>query len=581
MLEKLLPFEINSWAFILSSLVITAIGTMLLYIILFYLLRSLFRQFEKDIALVTLNVSAYPALAVFLLVALKITFSHLDFEIIAGLENLLTTSVIVVITYWLIQLLNQVVIYYLRDYTEKTEVMWDDVLLPLVEAVTPVIIIIVSAGLVLNSFGVNLTGIWVTLGGATFIIGFAVQDILANFFSGIVLLIDTPFRFGDVLCLEDGSLGMMKKIGVRVTQLYIFNQHCDIYIPNSALQSQNITNLSRPTSYYYYSKFIDIPVQWDLDQAKTIMEEIILAHPDALGDIDRKLQLIDKYYQDNLGVFVNEEQQATGKLRLLAEQEINFKLEEISALLESLALTIQFAERGGLTNEEIANIQQEYQEVLHLIGLEVLSDSQENGDRSNLKETKAEDSLIELVREWYRICLKDPNLLDNDQYVISEQWELKINLLSKRVQKLWQTIANHQREETSLDDYVLELIQWLKVKFKQVKSQWQQPQVKMIDINHEEDKTYVKFELNFYVDEITLEDGKRGSRLSSQIYQEIVRYFKQTYPDWSNDQEVQSNIAASNKTKNTLQESGQQLTILDDFEQRIYQLTKKTPPSTK
>ena len=579
MLEKLLPFESSSMAFIFSSLLVTAIGTLLLYIILFYLLRSLFRQFEKDIALVTLNVSAYPALVVFLLIALKITFRPLDFEIIAGLENLLTTSVIVVVTYWLIQLLNQVVIYYLRDYTEKTEVMWDDVLLPLVEAVTPVIIIIVSAGLVLNSFGVNLTGIWVTLGGATFIIGFAVQDILANFFSGIVLLIDTPFRFGDVLCLEDGSLGMMKKIGVRVTQLYIFNQHCDIYIPNSALQSQNITNLSRPTSYYYYSKFIEIPVQWDLAQAKIIMEEIILAHPDALGNIDRKLELIDKYYQDDLGAFINGEQQATGKLRLLAEQEINFKLEEISALLESLVLTIQFAERGGLTEDEITNIQREYQEVLHLIGLEVITDSKENGDKPNvLKETKAEESLIELVREWYRICLKDPNLLDNDQYVISEQWELKINLLSKRVQKLWQTISNPQREETRLDDYVLELIQWLRVKFKQVKSQWQQPQVKIVDISHEEDKTYVKFELNFYVDEITLEDGKRGSRLSSQIYQEIVQYFKTNYPDWSTDQESQSQVTTSNKTNNILQESREQLTILDDFEQRIDQLSKKNFP---
>ena len=55
MLEKLLPFEINSWAFVLSSLTVAAIGTILLYVILFYLLRSLFRQFEKDIALVTSN----------------------------------------------------------------------------------------------------------------------------------------------------------------------------------------------------------------------------------------------------------------------------------------------------------------------------------------------------------------------------------------------------------------------------------------------------------------------------------------------------------------------------------------------
>ncbi|MEO0685260.1 MAG: mechanosensitive ion channel family protein, partial [Cyanobacteria bacterium J06649_11] len=279
MLEKLIPFEIDSPAFIVSNLLVAAISTVILYIILFYLLRSIFRNFENDIYLVTLNVSNYPALAAFLLVSLKITFNNLnEIAIVKKIESLLTASLVVVISYWLIQLVDKVIIYYLKEYTQQTEVMWDDVLLPIIEAITPVIIITIGGGLVLKSFGVDLTGIWVTLGGATFIIGFAVKDILANFFSGIVLLIDTPFQFGDVLRLEDGSLGMLKKIGVRVTQLYMFHSHCDIYIPNSTLQEQNITNLSRPTSYYYYSTSIQLPIEWDIDNAKQIMEEIVLAH---------------------------------------------------------------------------------------------------------------------------------------------------------------------------------------------------------------------------------------------------------------------------------------------------------------
>jgi len=545
MLEKLLPFELDSGSFVISSLLIAAVGTLLLYIILFYLLPSLFRQFEKDIALVTLNVSTYPALAIFLLLALRITFSHLGTpELTATVENLLTSGLIIISSYWLIQLLNKVIIYYLREYTQQTEVMWDDVLLPLIEAVAPVIIIIMSGGLVLRSFGVDLTGIWVTLGGATFIIGFAVKDILANFFSGIVLLIDTPFQFGDVLCLEDGSLGMLKKIGVRVTQLYMFNRHCDIYIPNSKLQSQNITNLSRPTSYYYYSTAIEIPVSWDLDNAKLVMEKIILAHPDTLGDIDCKLQFIEDFYQDGLAG-IHTEQQNIGKLRLLTEQAVNVKVEEILAFLESLVLTIKFAEKGGLNAEEITNIQREYLEVLFLIGFQVTGNGEENMLGTNLKENKSEDSLIELVREWYRASLKDPNLLDDDAYIISEQWELKINLLAKRVHKLWQTISNPQREETRIDDYVLELIQWLKDRFKQIKSQWQQPQVKMKALSHDEDSVYVEFELNFYVDDIRLEDGKRGSRLSGQIYQAIMRYFKNKYPTWEGNQEPDSNTLSA------------------------------------
>ena len=550
MLEKLLPFEINSSAFIVSNLLIAAVGTVILYVILFYLLRSLFRNFENDIALVTLNVSNYPALAAFLLVALKITFSSLGAnEIIQGVESLLTASIVIVVSYWLIQLINKVIIYYLKEYTQQTEVMWDDVLLPIIEAIAPVIVITIGGGLVLKSFGVDLTGIWVTLGGATFIIGFAIKDILANFFSGIVLLIDTPFQFGDVLRLEDGSLGMLKKIGVRVTQLYMFNSHCDIYIPNSTLQEQNITNLSRPTSYYYYSTSIQLPIEWDMDRAKKIIEEIILAHPDTLGDIDRKLEFIEEYYSDEASD-IHKEQQAIGQQRLLAEQEVNFKLEEIEAFLESLVLTIQFAEKGGLSAEEITNIQQEYQEVLELIGLEVVAED-ENWAKANLKETKTEDSLIELVREWYRTCLKDPNLLDNDQLIISEEWERKINLLTRRVQKLWQTISNPQREETRLDDYVLELIEWLKERFKQPRSQWQEPQIRMMGIEHDEGYLYVQFDLNFYVDDIKLEDGKRGSRLSSQIYEEVMRHYKKIYLNSNHNEESKYRQEAISEIENS------------------------------
>ena len=530
--ENIFDWKLSGWTSVFIYSLFAVIATIIFYFISFYILRSLFRKFEQDIALVTLNVSTYPALAVFLLASLKITFSSLaSLEIIKDLEKLLTAGLAIAVSYWAIELFSKVIIYYLKDYTQQTEVMWDDVLLPLLDAVIPIIITVIGGGLVLKSFGVDLTGIWVTLGGATFVIGFAVKDILANFFSGIVLLIDTPFQFGDVLRLEDGSIGMLRKIGVRVTQLYMFDNHCDVYIPNSVLQSQNITNLSRPTSYYYCSTSIEIPIECDLERAQIMMERIILAHPDTLGNIERKLEFIEEFYNGELDEINFFEQQAIGKLRLLAEQEVNFKLEEIAAYLESLALTIQFAEKGGLTPEEISNIQQEYREILFLFGLETDSVNEENWLSANLKETRDNDSLFELVRDWYRTCLKDPNLLDNDQCLISEEWGRKINLLTKRAQKLWQKLSNPQREETRLDDYVLELIQWLKDKFKQPRNQWQEPKVKMIGMSHDEDNIYVEFSLNFYVDDIKLEDGKRGSRLSSQIFQEVVRYFKQTSPN--------------------------------------------------
>lgn len=501
-----------------------SVGFILIYLGLFFILRPLFRQLEQDIALVTLNVSGYPLLSVFTMFNLKFTFRDLDFitnqDII---QNILTVIVIIIVSFWLVALLKEVIVYYLKQYTQQTEVMWDDVLLPLVEAVIPVIIFLFGGVFSLKTFGVDLTGIWVTLGGATFIIGFALKDILANFFSGIVLLIDTPFQFGDVLRLEDGSIGMLCRIGVRVTQIYLFDNHCDVYIPNSLLQNQNITNLSRPTSYFYYSSTLEIPAEYELEYLQKIITEVVLAHPDTLANIEQKLSLIDRYYLENESSVHVKQQQEIGKLRLLAEQKVNEKLEEIEYSLEALVVTLQFAEKGGLTAEEIANIIQEYQQVLGLIGFDIEQD--QDTFINEFMESQDSEALIELVKQWYRLWLKDPNLQEEDLYLIPQEWDRKINLIKKRTYRLYQKIINPQLEETRLDDYVLELSDWFKSKFKERKK-WQDPQIWITALNHDEGFLYYEFKLNFFVDDIKLEYGKRGDRISSQIYQETLRIIK-------------------------------------------------------
>ena len=510
--------------YIIWHLGIFVLGFVVIYGLLFWVLRPLFRRLEQDIALVSLNVSGYPFLTIFLLVNGKFTLRDFQtFPLYNILQTILNAILIIVFSYWLIAIFKEVLIYYLKKYTQQTEVMWDDVLLPLVEAVTPVMIFLIAGGLVLSLFGVDLTAIWVALGGATFIVGFAVKDILANFFSGIVLLIDTPFQFGDVLRLEDGSIGMLTRIGVRVTQIYLFDRHCDVYIPNSILQNQNITNLSRPTSYFYYSTQIEIPAKHDLKNLQDTIREIVLAHPDILATIEKKISLLDKYYISESESSPLRDQQNLGKLRLLAEQKVNDKLEEIEEYLEALVLTLQFAEKGGLTSEEISNIQQEYEQILSLIGLDWnTQDNLDNLLNNSFEESQESEALLELVRVWYRFWLQDPNLQEKDLYLIPQEWERKINLLKKRTYRLYQKIINPQFEETRLDDYVLELNDWFKSRFKERK-RWQEPQVWVTALNHDEGFLYYQFQINFFVDDIKLEYGKRGDRISSQIHQEILK----------------------------------------------------------
>jgi MscS family membrane protein len=519
-------------------------------VFLAYILRPIFRNFESDIAIVTLNVSFNPALIIFAIFSIEITFDKLaGVKIFSAIEHIFTTIIIFTIGYWSVQIFDQVFIYYLKDYTQKTEVMWDDVLLPLLSAVVPALIYITSAVFIISSFGVDLTGIWVALGGATFVLGFALQDILANFFSGIVLLIDTPFQFGDILLLEDGSIGMLRRIGIRVTNLYIFSNHCDIYIPNSMLQGQKITNLSRPTSLYYQSIVIELPSECDMEQSKQLIEEIVLAHPDTLGSIETKLELIDEYFNSYKSDTHLLKQQEFGKLRLLAEQNVNLKLEEIVESLEALVVTMKFAEKGGMSQEEVENVQQEFQEVLLMTGFEEKEKSSNNRLGIDFNEYN-EDGLIELIREWYRLWIKDPNFLDEDQSFISDEWERKISLLQRRFQKLAQKISNPQSDETRLDDYVIELIDWLKNKLKAPQKKWQEPYIRMMGMTHDESGFFIELEIRFFVDEMKLEDGKRGDRVRSQIYEEIFGYFNITYLNWDGIKPVENGSNGSNGSSN-------------------------------
>ncbi|NEQ50417.1 MAG: mechanosensitive ion channel family protein [Leptolyngbya sp. SIO3F4] len=526
-------------SYIALSLVITVCSAVGLYVILFYLLRSYFRRLERDIALVTLNVSAYPALTLFVLIGLEIIAQNSNsLATIEWLQRLLLGCIILVISYWCLRLFKQVLIYYLKDYAETTEVMWDEVLLPLLEAIVPVMIVLMSGGLILQlCLGLNLTGAWVTLGGSAFIIGFAVKDILANFFSGIALLIDSPFRFGDVLRIEGVSegashLGVLRKIGVRVTHIYIFELHTEVYIPNSVMQSQKITNLSRPIEPIFFSTPIELNPKCDLERAKKIMQEILLAHPDTLGDIESKITCLKSYYNWKSEFAKKKE---NGIHRLLAEYDVNNKLEEIEDALKAMMITLQFVEQGGLTQEEIDTVQTEYDDILKLVGLTVVKQATRKQSFFHLqyiqptfllRETKDPDSLINLVRKWYRIWLSDPNMADEDEYILPEIWERKIELLKRRTRKLYQKILNPLREETRLDDYVKELVRWLRDRFKQARSSWHKPEVRMERVVQDEGHTYIRFTLNYYVDDIRLEDGERGTRVNSDIHREIMHHLK-------------------------------------------------------
>jgi MscS family membrane protein len=494
-----------------------------IYFILFYGLRSIFRQFQVDIPLVILNVSRLPLLILIIDLSLNFSLDKLNsISAINWIERGLNAATILIVTYWVTQLFTQVVAYAIRSYAKKTEAVWDDVLVPILERLIPSLTYLIGIVLFLQTLGLDLTGIWVAFGGLTFVLGFALRDILSNFFSGLVLLIDTPFQFGDVISLPNGSIAVIKNIGLRVTQLYMIDEDCDLYMPNASLGNLNIINLTRPTPHFAAS--IDLNVNGDIDYQVTtqLIKNVIFGHPDILGDIDEKLQHLENFQALRETEDGEISKKEAGHLRLTCEQDVNQQLLKIEKELENLTQSIQMLEKGGLKPQEVELIKENYKSILSEFGVQLDNDNSIKWFNSKLEEIPEEvdkKTLIPLIRTWYTAWLKDPDLQPEDQQILTEEWETKINILKFKLNKLFQIIANPGGAETRLDDYAKRLINWLREDFKESHVLWKEPKVRL---NNTSGKT-MSLTIKFYVDHIKLERWDRGYRVSSEVRREINR----------------------------------------------------------
>ncbi|MGH8372453.1 MAG: mechanosensitive ion channel family protein [Gammaproteobacteria bacterium] len=106
--------------------------------------------------------------------------------------------------------------------------------------------VVITFGLVLmQSVGVNISGILAFGGIGGLAIGFASKDMLANFFGGLTIYLDRPFAVGDWIRSPDREIeGTVEQIGWRRTVIRNFELR-PLYVPNAAFTSIVVENPSR------------------------------------------------------------------------------------------------------------------------------------------------------------------------------------------------------------------------------------------------------------------------------------------------------------------------------------------------
>ena len=137
--------------------------------------------------------------------------------------------------------------------------------------------------LLLQVLGVDLTALAI-LGGAIGVgLGFGLQQIAANFISGIIVLLERSIVVGDYVELEDGKAGIVKQINIRSTVLETFDGK-EIVVPNERFITQRFINWTHDDPRQRYEVEFMVSYDTDLHKVPPIIEKAVLKHPRVLRE---------------------------------------------------------------------------------------------------------------------------------------------------------------------------------------------------------------------------------------------------------------------------------------------------------
>lgn len=124
--------------------------------------------------------------------------------------------------------------------------------------------------------GVEFKNLAIVAGALSVGIGFGLQNIVNNFISGLILLLERPVKRGDWIIVGTTE-GYVKKIRIRSTQIETFDR-ADVIVPNSEMISAQVTNWMLNDQFGRAKVPVGVAYGSDTEKVKALLLEVAQQH---------------------------------------------------------------------------------------------------------------------------------------------------------------------------------------------------------------------------------------------------------------------------------------------------------------